>query len=245
MESAPAIEVEDLDKRYGREPVFRGLNLDIGRGEFFGLVGVNGAGKTTLIKCLLDLAHVDSGAIRIFGCDHRRARARARLAFLPEHFVPPYFATGQEFLDHMGRLHGRTRRPRSWEAALASVDFDAVALGKPVGQLSKGTAQKLGLAAMLLSGRELYVCDEPMGGLDPKARELLMRHLSGLKRTGQTLFFTTHQLADVSALCDRMAVLHGGELRYLGSPQSFCTRYGTATLEEAYLRCVTAAGAAS
>lgn len=111
-------------------------------------------------------------------------------------------------------------------------------LRKPVRYLSKGTAQKLGLAATLLSGKDLYVLDEPMSGLDPKARALFKRHLAACKHQGLTLFFTSHMLADISALCDRMVVLHQGQILYQGVPAAFCEHFGATELEEAYLNCV-------
>lgn len=233
-----ALRFNSVSKHFGRQEVFKGLDLSITTGEFVGLVGVNGAGKTTLLKCLLNLCELDSGLIEIFGVSHLKTEARAPLAFLPERFVSPYFATGGEFLRYMGKLHGRECPPSSIEQMLAVLDLESTALSKPARQLSKGTAQKLGLAATLLSGKELLVLDEPMSGLDPKARALLKRYLLGLKGLGRTLFFTTHLLADVEALCDRIAVLHGGELRFLGSPKDCRTQFGSGDLEQAYMKLV-------
>jgi ABC-2 type transport system ATP-binding protein len=233
-----AIRFEHVSKRFGKQPVLNGVSLTVQAGEFMGLVGVNGTGKTTLIKCLLNFCDVDGGQIAIFGKQHPQTEARSRLAFLPERFAAPAFATGKEFLRYMGRLHGQPNDPDAIEETLAALDLEREALEKPVRQLSKGMSQKLGLLVTLLSGKELLVLDEPMSGLDPKARALLKQHLFKLKAQGRTLFFSTHLLPDVSALCDRMAILHGGELRYVGTPNNCCTNYGTDTLETAYLRSV-------
>ena len=233
-----ALQFETVTKRFGRQVVLNGLSLTVQTGEFMGLVGVNGAGKTTLIKCLLNFCDIDGGHIEIFGTNHNQTEARARLAFLPERFAAPPFATGEEFLRYMGRLHGQPDDPTAIQETLAALDLDGEALRKPVRQLSKGMSQKLGLMATLLSGKELLVLDEPMSGLDPKARALLKQHLFKLKEQGHTLFFSTHLLPDVSALCDRMAILHGGGLRYVGTPDGCCVAYGADTLETAYLRCV-------
>lgn len=233
-----ALQFENVTKRFGRQMVLDGVSLTVQPGEFIGLVGVNGAGKTTLIKCLLNLCDIECGRIEIFGTDHTRAEARVRLAYLPERFAVPPFATGKEFLRYMGRLHGRPNDPTALQETLAALDLDGEVLSKPVRQLSKGMSQKLGLLATLLSGKELLVLDEPMSGLDPKARAMLKQHLSKIKERGYTLFFSTHLLPDISALCDRMAILHGGRLRYVGTPLGCCALYGADTLEAAYLSCV-------
>ena len=233
-----AIRYQGLTKRFGKQPVLRDIELGVREGEFLGLVGVNGAGKTTLIKCLLDLCAVDSGSIEIFGGAHTRPAARSRLAFLPERFIPPNFATGNEFLRYMMKLHHKPWQTGKIDEILTHLDLDPAALRQPVRQLSKGTAQKLGLAATLLSGKELFILDEPMSGLDPKARALFKRDLLVRKNQGLTLFFTSHMLADISALCDRMAVLHQGQILYQGVPAAFCEHFGAADIEEAYLNCV-------
>jgi ABC-2 type transport system ATP-binding protein len=236
--NAPVIHVEGLHKRYGANEVLRGVDLSVAEGEFFGLVGVNGAGKTTLIKCLLDFIAVDAGAVRLFGVPATDSRARGGLAFLPEKFTPPYYLTGRDFLRYMSELYAMDFVESALIGLLRVVDMDAAALGKPVRQLSKGMAQKLGVLAALLAERPLLVMDEPMSGLDPKVRALLKSHLLSLKSRTRTLFFSTHLLHDVEALCDRLAILHGGRVAFVGSPAECCRAFGVDSLEQAYLACV-------
>jgi ABC-2 type transport system ATP-binding protein len=238
QEPVPALRFETVRKAYGRQAVLDEVSLTVESGECFGLVGLNGAGKTTLIKGLLDFTHVDGGRIAIFGVDHRETRSRSRLAFLPERFSPPYFLTGRDFLAHMAALHGRPADPPGSAAEVAALDLDPAALDRPARFYSKGMAQKLGLAATLLSGKDLLVLDEPMSGLDPRARALLKRRLTALKADGHTLFFSTHLLTDVEDLCDRLAVLHGGRVRFVGSPEECRAAFGAPTLEAAFLACI-------
>lgn len=235
---AEAIRFTGLKKSYAGAAVLRGLDMGVPAGRTFGLVGMNGAGKTTLIKCLLDFCDFDAGEVRIFGVPGRETRARAPLAFLPERFVPPYYLTGRDFLRYMARLYGRAYVDAEAERAAAGIDLDPGALEKPVRAFSKGMTQKLGLAACLLSGRELLVLDEPTSGLDPRARALLKRRLQEAREAGRTVFFTSHALADVEELCDDMAVLHQGELRFHGAPGALREKFAAATLEEAYLACI-------
>ena len=233
-----AIEFQGVVKRYGGVAVLDGLDLEVPAGSAFALVGANGAGKTTCIKSLLDFGRVDAGAVRIFGTDHRDHRARARLVYLPERFLPPHHLSGMEFLAYAARLHGADfDRGAARDAALA-LDLDPQVLGRPARSYSKGMAQKLGLASCLLSGKDLLILDEPTSGLDPKARLLVKRLLGALHAQGHTLFYSTHVLADVHAVCDRLAVLHRGRVRFAGTPQRCLARYGGTSLEEAYLNCV-------
>lgn len=233
-----ALSFKDLVKRYGKQTVLDGISLDINRGEFFGLVGVNGAGKTTLIKSLLDLSEIQAGSIEIFGEPHTRTSSREHLAYLPERFTPPYFAKAREFLDYLARLHGGSYDADEVEQCLRVLDLETAALEKPVRALSKGMGQKLGLASVLLSGKQLLVLDEPMTGLDPKSHARLKVHLDAIRAGTQTVFFCSHNLADVASLCDRVAVLHQGTLRFCGAPQEMCDAYGSNDIDAAYLSCV-------
>ncbi len=233
-----ALHFEQVSKRFGEVAALSDFTLEVARGEFFGLVGVNGAGKTTLIKCLLDFCNTDGGAIRIFGVEHRVTAARSRLAFLPERFNPPHFLTGRDFIQYMLRLYGKPYEDREVEQVFVGLDLDPAALGKAARTYSKGMTQKLGLAACLLSGKDLYVLDEPTGGLDPKARALLKQALRALRQSNRTVFFTSHALADIAEMCDRMAVLHGGRLRFAGSPEELAQRFGKGNLEQAFLACI-------
>lgn len=233
-----AIEFTEVKKRYRDHQVLNGISLEINAGEFVGLIGINGAGKTTLIKCLLDFVLPDSGSIRVFGVHHRDTRARERLAFLPEKFNPPYYLNGHDFLRYMADLYDARYSDSDVRQLLKTLDLDYSALVKPVRQYSKGMSQKLGLAACFLSGRELLIMDEPMSGLDPRARAWLKQYLLEQKTNGRTLFFSTHLLADVEVLADRIAVLHNGVVKYNGSIAGCYEKYHTEDIEKAYLNCI-------
>lgn len=239
----PAITFRGVEKRYGDHAVLRQVDLSVIRGEFVGMVGENGAGKTTLLKCLLDFTGLSGGTIEIFGCPHTRTGARREVAYLPEKFTPPYYLSGRDFLSYVGRLHGSDPAPALETELLAALDLDAAALQKPVRQLSKGMSQKLGLLGCLMSGKELLVLDEPMSGLDPAVRARLTAYLAGLRAGGRTLFFSTHMLRDIEALCDRVAIMHAGRLLYAGTSAECCGQYGADGLEQAYLRCIESAQA--
>ena len=227
-----------MTKRLGRRPVLTSLSLEVRPGEIFGLVGTNGAGKTTCIKCLLDLCHLDAGRIGIFGRPATAPESRRPLAYLPERFVPPRHLLGREFLRFMSRMHRVEPGPERVREVLAALDLEPSDLGEPVREYSKGTAQKLGLVACLLADKPLLVLDEPMSGLDPKARVLARRYLRGLRDAGATVFLSTHLLADAGGLCDRMGVLHDGTMRFVGAPTRLRERFPAATLEESWIACV-------
>jgi ABC-2 type transport system ATP-binding protein len=234
----PALRIQQVTKRYGAASVLRGVDLELRAGECFGLVGVNGAGKTSLIKCLLDFCALDGGSIDIFGQPHHRPAARRPLGFLPERFTPPYYLTGADFIRYLLTLQGLSYDAHAVGAMLAALDLDPDALKRTVRSYSKGMTQKLGLAACLLAHKPLYILDEPMTGLDPKARALLKDQLRSLHRGGSTVFLTSHALADVDELCDRMAILHDGAIRFSGTPAECRARYGATTLEQAFLTCI-------
>jgi ABC-2 type transport system ATP-binding protein len=235
-----ALRFSGVAKNYGRAAVLRDVSFEVARGEFFGLVGVNGAGKTTLLKCMLDFCDTDNGDIEIFGTSHRLTAARSRLAFLPERFNPPYFLTGEDFIRYVLELQATAYDRGAAERMLHALDLDLAALTLPVRAYSKGMTQKLGLAACFLARKDLYVLDEPTGGLDPKARALLKSRLRELKREACTVFFTSHALADVAEVCDRMAVMHAGSLRFAGTPAALRRQFATDDLEQAFLRCIEA-----
>lgn len=231
-----ALNFLNVGKRYGTSQVLRDVTFEVDTDTFFGLVGVNGAGKTTLIKCLLDLSTPDSGRIEIYGLPGNQPRSRAALAFLPERFTPPYHLSGGDFLRMMAGLRGDDFDPKRALAMLDRLDLAPSALMRPVRTYSKGMTQKLGLAACFLADRRLVILDEPMSGLDPKARALVKALLKELRARGRTLFITSHALADIEELCETVAVLHDGDLRFLGSPAQMRQDTGSDTLENAFMQ---------
>jgi ABC-2 type transport system ATP-binding protein len=237
-ETAAAISVQALVKRYGRLEALRGVTLHVPAGEAFGLVGANGAGKTTLLKCVLDLSASDAGSIDIFGVSSRLPRSRRRLAYVPERFAPPYYLLCREFLALTVQLAGSRFDEGRATGVLEELELERDVLQHPVRRLSKGMTQKLGLAACFLLERDLYILDEPMSGLDPVARVAVKSVLRRLGAEGRTLFFTSHVLIDVEELCSSIAVLERGKLRFRGSPASLCARYGEPRLEGAFMRCI-------
>ncbi|MGI9335329.1 MAG: ABC transporter ATP-binding protein [Gammaproteobacteria bacterium] len=237
-EDRAAIEARGVWRSFGSRTVLRALDLRVAIGSSFALVGMNGTGKTTCIKALLDLAAADRGEIAIFGQPHNRLGARQQVAYLPERFLPPYYLKGGDFLRYIARLHGREHDEGAAVAMCERLDLDAEALRRPVREYSKGMAQKLGIASCLLSEKPLLILDEPLSGLDPKARLLTKRALLDLKARGTTLLFSTHMLHDVEEICDTMGILHGGSLRFVGTPGACVRQYSAESLEHAYLDCV-------
>jgi len=236
--ASAAVRVAGLIKRFGKREALSGVDLQVAPGEAFGLVGANGAGKTTLLKCMLDFCAFEAGGIEIFGVASAEARARARLAYVPERFLPPYYLRGREFLQLTVRLGGGAYSEDAARALLGELALEVESLEQPVRELSKGMTQKLGLAAGFLLARELTVLDEPMSGLDPASRVAVKAVLGRLRREGRTLLFTSHVLADVDELCTGIAVLERGRVRFRGAPAELCARYAEASLERAFLRCV-------
>ena len=233
-----ALRAEGLGKRFGARRALEGVVLEVAAGTAVGLVGANGAGKTTFIKCALDLCALDAGRVEIFGVDSRQAGARARLAYVPERFMPPHYLLGREFLAMTLELAGARFDPERARALALELELEPQALERPVRQLSKGMTQKLGLAACFLREADLYVLDEPMSGLDPAGRVAVKSVLARLQHGGRALFFTSHVLADVEELCSTIAVLDRGSVRFRGAPAELCRRFGDDNLERAFLACI-------
>lgn len=236
--TSPAIEFRSVQRHLADRAVLAGVDLAVQRGETVALVGANGAGKSTLIRALLDLRGIDAGSIRLDGRPHTERAARARVAYLPERFQPPYYLRGRGFLEYMLALYGVRPGDVSIEDVCARLGLGRDALDQSVQTFSKGMAQMLGLAACLLSKRPILVLDEPMSGLDPTARVRLQEVLSEQREGGTTVLFTTHLLQDAEALADRIAILHGGHIVADGPPALLTREYGAGTLEAAFVRCV-------
>jgi ABC-2 type transport system ATP-binding protein len=212
------LEIENLTMDYlvgfwRKRPVrcLEDLNLTVSQGEIFGFLGHNGAGKTTTLKILMRIIYPTAGTARILGRPLDDIEMRRRIGFLPE---TPYFydyLTGTELLDYFGQLGGldaATRKRRIAET-LELVGMTGAA-NRQLRRYSKGMLQRIGIAQALVTDPELVVLDEPMSGLDPIGRREVRDILASLRDQGKTVFFSTHILSDVEALCDRVAILKNG-----------------------------------
>jgi len=206
-----------LGRKRRQRVALKDLTLSVEKGEIFGLLGPNGAGKTTTLKILMGIIFPTRGKARILGRPLGDKWAKARLGFLPEN---PYFydyLTGREFLKYYGQLYGiaRRERERRADALLERVGLrDAASL--PLKGYSKGMLQRIGLAQALLNDPEIVILDEPQSGLDPLGRKEIRDLILQLREEGKTVFFSSHILSDAEMVCDRVAILYGGELKNLG-----------------------------
>jgi len=232
------INCQNIVKKYADKVVLGQLSLEIKQGEFFGLVGMNGCGKSTLIKAILDLIGIDSGSICIHGLSHRDVKSRNNVAYLPDRFLPPVHLCAQDFIKYMLRLHGSQCTQQQIDEILDGLELDKSVMRESVNNLSKGMTQKLGLASCLLSEKTLLILDEPMSGLDPRARVLFKKQLLQLKQQGATVFFSSHVLADVEEMADTMAVLHNSKIYFSGTPTAFKQQYKGDNVEQAYMNCI-------
>ncbi|HHJ35021.1 MAG TPA: ABC transporter ATP-binding protein [Gammaproteobacteria bacterium] len=232
------ISCQQVVKCYASKVVLDEIDFGIKQGEFFGLVGMNGSGKSTLIKAILDLVGINAGTITIQDRPHRSVNARENIAYLPDRFSPPVHLRGQDFIQYMLKLHGNDCDQDEIEVVLEGLELDKEIMRESVNKLSKGMTQKLGLASCLLSGKSILILDEPMSGLDPRARVLFKKQLAQLKQRGVTVFFSSHVLADVEEMADTMAVLHNRKIYFSGSPEQFKLQFHGENVEQAYMNCI-------
>lgn len=195
------------------------LTLEVRRGEIFGFLGPNGAGKTTTLKLLMSLIFPTSGAARILGKPIDDVQTRARIGYLPEN---PYFydyLSGRELLAYTAALFGLPRETASKrsEELLSLVGLAGEPADRQLRKYSKGMVQRIGIAQALVNDPEVVFMDEPMSGLDPIGRREVRDLLLSLRRQGKTVFFSSHILSDVEALCDRAAILNRGKLFRCGA----------------------------
>ena len=226
-----------LSTAFSRD-VLCNINLSIPTGSIFGLAGLNGVGKTTIIKIILDLLRADSGSVNIFSKSNLDPANRINVYYLPEKFSPSQYLKGSEFLKLSLSFYNKQLDCQHVNNVLEKLDLDVNALDKVIKTYSKGMRQKLGLAACLLSGVRLLILDEPMTGLDPKARIILKKALIEYRENGGTIFFSSHILDDVEEICDNVAVLHCAEIKFQGSPADFITTYHANKAEKAFLNCI-------
>jgi len=223
MENGVVIQTRNLSKVYrdfwGRQIVkaLKALDLEIQQGEIFGLVGPNGSGKTTTIKLLLGLLFPSSGEAIVLGKQASDVTKNERIGYLPEESYLYRFLNAEETLDFYGRLFdmpASVRRKRTAEL------IDMVGLGwakrRQLREYSKGMMRRIGFAQALINDPDLILLDEPTSGLDPigtrEMKDLILRQ----KEQGKTIIMSSHLLADVQTVCDRIAILHQGELKELG-----------------------------
>ncbi len=234
MSQDPLI-LQNVSVTYIDKMAIENINLNVKAGEIFGLMGLNGAGKTTMIKCILGLREQDSGNISIFGKEKKDKESKAKLAYLPEKFEPPWFLTGMEFLKFSLDLYKQKFDKEAMIEASRSLALDTDALNRRMNTYSKGMRQKLGLMGTMLTGCSLFILDEPMSGLDPMARALVKRMIKDTRRDDRTIFLSSHILADMDEICDRVALLHDGQIRFIGTPEDLKRQTNMDHLEQAFL----------
>jgi ABC-2 type transport system ATP-binding protein len=227
--TAAAIQTTRLSKRYGRRGALAldGLNLRVEPGEVFGFLGPNGAGKTTAIRLLLDLIRPTSGSARVLDldCGTGSLEMRRRVGYLPGELPFAGRETAATLLTFLGNLRGGVPRNRI-QALAERFDLD---LKKPVRALSKGNKQKVALVQAFMHEPELLILDEPSSGLDPLLQQEFLSLVRKVRDSGRTVFMSSHVLAEVEEVADRVAVLRRGRLVTVESVAGLRERTGHAT----------------
>lgn len=236
----PAIEIADLSKTFisGRKKssVLHNLSLTIAHGEVFGFLGPNGAGKSTTIKLMLRFLRPDAGTIKILNNTVGKDEFRNQIGYLSESPVFYEHLTAKETLLLSGRLSNvqtsilKQRIPPLLERLNLTQ-----ATNVRVRDFSKGMKQRLGMANALIHDPQLFIFDEPMSGLDPLGRHMIKELFEELKDRGKTIFFSSHILSDIEKLCDKIAIIHRGELLFTGELANFLQEE---TLEERFVNTI-------
>ena len=231
------VEYRSRDLRQATKVALSGLDLEVRAGEVFGFLGPNGAGKTTTMNVLLGFVPPSSGSASLFGIDVRQPIARQRIGYLPELTYYYKFLTAEELLRFYAKIFGLSRGETDKRIAelLKLVELEQAAT-RPIKSYSKGMQQRVGLAQSLINNPDLLILDEPTSGLDPLGRMKVREIIQRLKNEGKTVFFSSHELGEVEAICDRVAILHQGDLKAVGTVAEVSA--GFENLEKAFLKIV-------
>ncbi|HMO53496.1 MAG TPA: ABC transporter ATP-binding protein [Tepidiformaceae bacterium] len=206
-----AILIEGLEKRFGAVHALRGIDIRVEEGELFGFLGPNGAGKSTTIRILLDLIRPSAGHAGVFGldCQVNSVEARAKIGYLPSDPQFPKKLTAHEVFTYAANVRGLDVDRAYLSGLIERLDLDT---SRPVSTLSRGNRQKVGLVQALLSRPPLLILDEPTTGLDPLVQEEVEAILREVVAEGRTVFFSSHILLEVQALCSRAAIVRSGRI---------------------------------
>ncbi len=229
------VEYRAQNSRQPRKVAVKDLNLSVRAGEVFGFLGPNGAGKTTTMNVLLGFVNATSGEARLFGVNVREPIARQRIGYLPELTYYYKFLTAEELLRLYARIFGiaRPEAGRRIDALLKLVELEP-ARKRQIKTYSKGMQQRVGLAQALINNPDLLILDEPTSGLDPLGRMKVREIIQRLKNEGKTVFFSSHELGEVETVCDRVAIIHEGELKVEGRVDDLVAQHQS-NLEKIFL----------
>ena len=237
----PALAVSDLRKSYGRTEALRGVALEVGQGELFGLLGPNGAGKSTLVKIACGLVRPTTGSAAIAGAPAGTLPAQRALGYLAELFRFPEWQSADEVLALHQRLAGSGGGAEERGELLELVGLEE-ARDRPVGQMSKGMQQRLGIAQAMVGSPKLLLLDEPTSALDPAGRRTVRRLLEELRSRGVAVLLNSHLLSEVELVCDRVAIIARGEVVSAGTPAELSKPGGVEVETAAGLRVFADAG---
>jgi len=204
------------------------VDFDVRRGEVFGLLGPNGSGKSTTVKLLLGLLYPTKGHIEVFGHSPRHVQTKARIGYLPEESYLYRYLNSRETLNFFGNLFHLSRDERANRAGqlLEMVGLSQV-YTRSVGEFSKGMQRRIGLAQALINDPDLVILDEPTSGLDPIGCREMKDLILALSRRGKTVILSSHLLADVEDVCDRVIILYGGKIQAMGTLKELLTEPDT------------------
>ena len=207
--SIPAIEIEGLQKAYGKIQAVKGITISVERGEIFGFLGPNGSGKTTTIRCMLDVIRPTTGKIRVLGLDaqHDTMELHRHIGYLPGDVRLPGSMTGKQVIDYFSRLQGL--EPVLLDDLVARFDVE---MKRPLKGYSKGMRQKIGIVLAFMCDPEVLILDEPTSGLDPLLQRTFNEFLLQEQQRGKTIFMSSHIMSDVEKVCQRVAVIRQGEI---------------------------------